>query len=857
MPGVQIASWRVLPAFIVRPSGFAFARLLPLRFERSVAAARELALATQRRTAAGAALDGALSQERYRGNDAFDDPVVRKQLSRHVKRARAFARGESAELPAESLAETARVVPTAAALVEDLRDQHARLAEASRALEAAFAGELDERRAVLRAAYASDDRLREAVFLESPEAFERVQQLVASAGPRDARARQRERVAIMYLQRFCAKNDTNSMCGPHGVAWVLDHAVAPRIAIEPAPELRRSYFSHWAATRVLARAVELAGPEVVAVRINPTVRLAGDAVSWCTMEHDATTAFHRRYARARLPGPAAQLVGLVAQRPRPLAELVRLAVAEHAAAADDVTAMVAELCEVGILIHRPSLPPGLFDPLDAVIATLERWPDGEPRQWGQAKARELQALTGAFGEARLPDRVTVYHQMVDRYREVTGDTAERGHGRHYADRTIVHEDCHAAIRAEVGAETLDPLLAALVPLVHAASLPLELARESVAQWFREQFGEGRRVAVLDAHRAFDEQRPTEREAHTPAADAIRAGIARVRACFDAALAAAGGGPVRVPSAALAAALDGTPADRPGYVSADVMLCRRPAARPELVLGEVHGFFWLPTCLLDVVPDPDRARVVDHMRGAMRALAGGRPTVECLFAHNQATDRRYPLTDADLLLIDASDRPSVGLGALDMVLDGGGFRFLDGEREVVPVTAYTTYPFFLYTSPLAPLVDDFAGRFFPEALLPAAVRSGDAPRMQVDGLTFRRRTWQRPVAELQAVLGGKDAALLFHAQQLRERLACPPVVFASLRNEPKPVLVDFDNFFLVESFAHLVARQAADAPDAAVRISEMLPGPDELFATAADGARTSELRMGFYRLGARATSSTTA
>jgi len=60
-----------------------------------------------------------------------------------------------------------------------------------------------------------------------------------------------------------------------------------------------------------------------------------------------------------------------------------------------------------------------------------------------------------------------------------------------------------------------------------------------------------------------------------------------------------------------------------------------------------------------------------------------------------------------------------------------------------------------------------------------------------------------------------------------------------------VLVDFEDFFLIETFAHLVARQPAES---AVRLSEMLPGPDELFARGPDGARTSELRMGFYRLG---------
>ena len=240
-----------------------------------------------------------------------------------------------------------------------------------------------------------------------------------------------------------------------------------------------------------------------------------------------------------------------------------------------------------------------------------------------------------------------------------------------------------------------------------------------------------------------------------------------------------------------------------------------------------------------------------MRAALAALAAGRPTLEAMFAHTQATDRRFAIADADLVLIDAADRsagrPSVRLGQLDVVLDGDELRFLDGEREVLPIATYTTYPFLQYTSPLAPLVDDFAGKFFPDALLPDAARAADAPRMLVDDLTFRRQSWGRPASELHAALAGKDGALLVAAQELRARLGCPATVFASLPCEPKPVLVDFDNFFLVESFAHLVARQAVDAGDAVVRLTEMLPGPDELFATGPDGPRTSELRMGFYRL----------
>src|SRR6185369_1201765 len=126
-------------------------------------------------------------------------------------------------------------------------------------------------RVALRRLY-DDDRLKESVFLESPEAFERIQQLIATAGPRNARARQRERLAVMYAQRFCAKNDTNSICGPHGVGYMPDAGAGgtARIEIEIAVEdaRRQTYVSHWAAQRLLDEAVRRAGdPSLVTLRL--------------------------------------------------------------------------------------------------------------------------------------------------------------------------------------------------------------------------------------------------------------------------------------------------------------------------------------------------------------------------------------------------------------------------------------------------------------------------------------------------------------------------------------------------------------------------------------------------------------
>jgi hypothetical protein len=95
-----------------------------------------------------------------------------------------------------------------------------------------------------------------------------------------------------------------------------------------------------------------------------------------------------------------------------------------------------------------------------------------------------------------------------------------------------------------------------------------------------------------------------------------------------------------------------------------------------------------------------------------------------------------------------------------------------------------------------------------------------------------------------VLSGDEAELFRRAQALRRELGCEARVFASLPGEPKPVLIDFENVFLLEALRNLLERQ----PDgASVKFTEMLPGPGELVARGPDGPRTSELRMGFYRL----------
>jgi hypothetical protein len=845
--------WSILPAYLVRLAGFAFDRLEALRCPEAAAAAEALDEAEAHRLAAGRTLDEALGQERYADHPAFDDPAARKALTRQFKQARAFARVPSdSPPPAGALAEVVRIVPRVAALTTALGEAHARWRDARRGFEGAFATELAEARAAIRRLY-QDERLQEAVFLQSPEAFEGIQQLLTAGGPRNKPARRRERLAAMYAQRFCAKNDTNSISGPIAIGYLpaagaTDNDAAAGIEITAEDARRETYFSHWAAERLLEEAVRRAGAGApVTLRLHPAARVEDGAVAWCVMDHDATLAFRRRYARSALPPAGARLLRALA-RPHTPAALAALAdELELGLDADELKAFLEELVDAGIVLRGPLLPPGLFRPLRAVAAEVEAWPPSDARAWALAEVAAAEQLVAAFARAPLGDRRVLYRRLATRFEEATGDAASRGEGRHYADRSVLHEDCYAEVRSELGAARAS-LEGALPALIAALELPLELARERVRAWFRARFGEGARVPALEVHRAFDEARVLEAPAATPRAAALEAAIERVRAAIERAVAASPGGPARLPADELRLALAGVaPPAHAGYVSADLMLRRLPAGGAELVLAEVHGFFWIPTCALDVLPPDHRERVLGQMRAAVREMARGRRTAECVFLHTQATDRRFPLATTDLQLIVPGDRPdALDLGALELGLDGDEFAFWHGDEEIVPLVAYTRYPFVLYTSRIAPLYDDFSEGFFPESFLPAALRGHDAPRLSVDDLVFRRRAWRRTAADVRAALAADSEAELFRrAQALRRALGCDARVFVSLSGEPKPVMLDFHNVFLLEALVNILERQ----PDGAmVKLSEMLPGPGELVARGPDGLRTSELRMGFYRTG---------
>lgn len=831
--------------FLVRMAGFTFRHLERLRFVKSKAALDALLDGRDRERASARAVVAALDAVRYDSAPEARDRSAYNRIRRSARKVRDHALEPRGPLPAAAAKEIARVFSAVAPSIDGWLADIAAIEPLEERYRGVFASELEEMRLALHAIYRDNPRLLESVFLESASSLSGVRGML-EGGERNSRAKARERTAVMYLQRFCAKNDTNSMCGPVGLAF-LGEGRRTEVVIEDEIAARKTYFSHWAADVLLDALLGRSGARgQLPIRTNPTMRADGDRMTWGVFEHDSMHFFRRKYLRASMSEVMREVVDAL-PRPRPADDLVRDLAGRTSMELDDARDVVEQLSDARLLVSAPRLPTGVFEPLVAVRRAIERLEDVDVAD-SRAILDALEANVARFASSGLEGRIAAQADLEAHFEDVTGVSPRRGEGEHYADRGLLHEDCHARVRADIEPRERSELERTVGALAGVQALALARTRARVLAWFRRTFGEGAAVAVTEVSRRFDEERPDTAEASSPEVDEVDRLLARARGLVERALDEVNEGVARVDLEDLLSIVDRAPsAERPAYASVDLMMCR--AGGPvRWVIGELHGMFLLPTFWFDVVPAPERERALASMRDILRRLARGRPTAEGLFTHTQATDRHFPIASFDMSVIGSSARPPSDVfdfGVLDVRADRDGIHFLRGAEEIVPLLGYRNWhPFLLYTTPLICMQDDYAGRFPAPELLPPAVVEGDAPRMCLGNVVFRRASWTRTATFVAEALGGlDDAALLHDAELLRRRIGCPREVFVSIHGEPKPLFLDFSSYFLVEAFGRLV--RGGD-PARTVRFSEMLPGPNDLFLEGSDGPRTFELRMGIYR-----------
>ncbi|GII65104.1 lantibiotic dehydratase [Sphaerisporangium krabiense] len=795
-----MTAFRMLDSFVLRRAGFALSLIDGLGCPRTAAALREAHLWGERAEEARARLLRQVVPEevaRLRASGDPGEPGSRAAL-RALSRLRSrLGRRTRAGLPPGDWSPA--LTGGHRAWTEALEAADREVARAGGLL----AEEEPEAAARLLALTGRAD-VREAIFLLSPDFLETLVRRdlgTESQAGRTARDRALERRVYAFAQRLAAKNETTSFFGPICFGRVDPEAeTAGRSPETPSGVVHRAaFFAFWAAA-----AWGRAAAQIPAVRRALPPRRLPVAVVEDTratipgrppVELDATAvALLRAADGTRTPGELSAALGLTPEE-----------------TARRITAL-----ERALLLRRDLEPSSTtVHPLRDVVARLPDVP--EARRFVTAAA-DMEALLERFAEeTAVPRRTKILAAAEELFESVTGVPARRNQGRTYADRFILFEDCRAddepliwpAATARRVENALDPVLRLGLTGGHAQRDGLRaIAAEVLA-------GAGGSLPFLEfadalaarlAEGVFEPVLDTWGRWRTALLDRFLAASDGRRAHLD---------PHQVED--LIDAPEGS-----FFVSPDVMVQKDDDA--PLVLGEIHPYVFAWGLQGVFAPDPDRlardiAPVLDVWGGTGRAA-----TVLHRRQHKGLVGEAYPGR-----FIEVAGRAGAGperrlaVGDLRAVLR-------DGEPELVgpsgPISLYVGEDDHPHLRVFAPVPVDF----------PRLRAGAHTPRLLLGDLVVQRERWDLPAGGLADIVAAEGRLDLFRAvTATRERLGWPRHVFALSPSETKPVYLDLD----VPQAQEQLRVLAAAGP---LAVSEMLPGPGELWLTRSAGPHTSEFRV---------------
>ncbi|MFD7659334.1 hypothetical protein ACFV4N_35615 [Actinosynnema sp. NPDC059797] len=736
-------TWRALPLAVVRSAGFPATLVDRLADPELLAAIDRARTARAELDALAAVFDRAAAEGSATGPDQVR--VVRTTV-RAVHRRRALP--EPAFLPAGL--GTGSDAGFAARWAEQVRARD----EAEVAVGAAFPTTLAAARAHL-ARELTEPRLREALYLLTPEILDNAVRSLLRRPPKGPAPNQNERKVVAFAQRLATKCETNAFLGP----------IAYATTGEPVggPAERRGFLAFRVAQELLRAASARLDPHRLTWRRGPGASHlpAGSSV------------------RSAVDAAVAGRTGAVP------AEVLRALRAKDVIWADELLVPTSEpdaLASIG----RAARALGDHD-LAAVHDRLRECASTFATADAEGKAKAVAVAEGVLADVGV-------------------DAGRTGHGRLYADRSVLYEDDHEPdLGITLSPDGLDRIVHRLAPVLHVAATAgrqaWETARERFATEWAARHGEAAELPLAEVLRTL----PTSFEAPLSATPAARALHDEVLRQWDGL-----SDHVVLDPVPLRAAVDstgrGTGGDEPLLMSPDLHFDtadRRAVAdgSAPVVVGEIHAGLQALGNLCAFVADRDA------LAEAVRRWVGTGPEL----VHVATRSRFGKLCFLELLprTLELSGPAAAGrdrLGVDDLAVRADG-TVVDRHtgRRVLPLFGD---PDAATQTPIGP----------PSCALPRITLGARTPRLSIGDVVVQRATWTVEAAELAAPNGSDGVERYRTAARVLRDHGVPRRCFASFPDERKPVYVDL-------AAPHLVDLLVSTAKDGAVRLTEMLPVPD--------------------------------
>lgn len=687
---------------------------------------------------------------------------------------------------------------------------------------------------------AADPTFRRAILLQNREALHSgVDSLLEQRTKRDKKERQHEELIASYLQRYCMKNDSIGFFGPVGWARVVDRG--PAILASPGPGLvsvSTIYFEHWGIQALAHKIAE-----------NKAVR------PWLAPRR--MPAFYLDGTILHVPGGTASLLPLqVAILRRCTGERAARQIAEEliripgtgVRSESEVYEILDQLTTRGIIGWGVDLPIDVY-PERRLRKALERIGDAELRASALNTLAELeQARDSVAGCEEDPARLDLALQDLEStFTRLTGQQTTRSAGKMYAARTLIYQDCQRDIDLQIGPDFIRNLAAPLSLILTSArwftSKAAQLYRQVFQQIHAELASRNRNQAVdlvrfwmhaqpllMDNEKRLFNQIVPEYQQHWEEILELDTTQSRVEYCSD-------GLRERV-QAKFAASRAGWQMAR--YHSPDVMIAASSIEAIQrgdywLVLGEVHmaintvrGFFAMAQH-----PHPEEmvqaieADLPDPRINPVPPLSWPSLTTRTSFALVSPRDYHLEIS-----------HDSVSRGVRSQTLPIAAFVVENGDKGLIVRTRDNRLRF--------DILEFFGDVLSAEAVdYLRVVRSRPhVPRLCIDRLVVARETWLFPAEDLSFAVAENETERFIGARRWARNHGLPRYAFCRVQVEVKPFFVDLDSSVFVELLCKMVRRVlASDLPNRSVTISEMLPGPDQLWLPDASGNRyTSEFRM---------------
>jgi hypothetical protein len=712
---------------------------------------------------------------------------------------------------------------------------------------------------------AGEPRVGEACLWQNRQAYHTGVSRLAARGkdaPRNSDHRQYEQLVARMIQRYATKNETIGFFGP--VGWIRLGQDGPPITADHGPGLLRERYVHieqWAVDALAAVIGAEPGMEVwLRPRMLPDYRLEGDQLSGPVGVWPTRTPPDPEVPQTLTPLEVALLRGCTGRRPaRDIAADVLGRPDLGVTDAEHVYEVLRDLVGRGVIVWRLDVP--FFTDADLLLAEfLQTVDDASLREPALAKLRELQAAKAAVAAAAgtVEELDQALDHLESTFERLTGQEATRAHGKTYAARTLVYEDCRRDVDIRLGPELLTELGGALEPLLRSArwlcGTTAQRHRdllEPVYEDLAARLGPRMPLSALFPRmpEVFDMWDVGPNPKTQARIEAMKAELSRrwldVLDLDDLSRPRVHRSLAEVRRRAETVFPEISPGWRTGHLHCpDVMIAAASAEAInqgdyQLVLGEIHvAHNTLGVSLFaDAHPDPaDFGRCAEADLGMQRITGlGPREWSGSLGRFRPAL--REPKTT--YLMVSHEPAPhfadydppaSEQIAFHELVVER-----IDGKIMVSTLDGRFQAEFMeLFGDNITYSVFNTLRLFETEP---------HTPRITLDRFVLQRETWRFPVGDV--VTDGTSEAERFAAiRRWATDRGLPRLLFYTTPVERKPLFLDLHSPVLVEIFAKIARRTLRDAgADAVMGVSEMLPDIEHSWLIDASGERyTSELRL---------------